>query len=64
MRARSTSPRLTLDHAVEIHRRLWLGEAQHQIAAAFQMNQGRISEVATGRRFPEAKAIAMGRKPS
>ena len=59
MRAKPSSPALTLEDAVEIHRRSWLGEAQHVIAAGFGVNQGRICEVLAGKRFPEAKAIAM-----
>lgn len=29
--------------------------AQHQIAAQLQLNQGRISEVLTGKKFPEVR---------
>lgn len=59
MRAKRISPTLTLEDAVEIWRRHWLGEAQHLIAAAFSVNQGRISEVLSGRRFPEARDLAL-----
>ncbi|GAB4187896.1 MAG: hypothetical protein OHK0024_28340 [Thalassobaculales bacterium] len=59
-RAKPVSPRLTLEDAVEVHRRAWLGEAQHEIAAAYRVNQGRISEILAGKRFPEARAIALG----
>ena len=61
MRAKTISPQLTLEDAIEIHRRRWLGQAQHVIAAAFRVNPGRISEVLTGKRFPQAKAMALGR---
>ena len=41
------------DEAIqEIRRRLALGEMQHDIAADLGINQGRISEVNTGRRRP------------
>lgn len=30
------------------------GLYQHQIAALFQINQGRVSEIITGKRFPDA----------
>jgi hypothetical protein len=59
MRSANVSPSLTLDDAVEIHRRRWLGEAQHLNAAAFGVNPGRVSEILTGRKFPEARAIAL-----
>lgn len=58
-RSPPASPRLTLNDAVEIHRRRWLGEAQHDIAAAFHVNPGRVSEILNGKRFPEARDIAM-----
>ncbi len=59
MRSKSVSPRLTLEDAVEIWRRRWLGEAQHDIAAAFHVNPGRVSEVLSGKLFPEARDIAL-----
>lgn len=58
MRSTPTSPPLTLDDAIEVHKRRALGEAQHVIAAGFGVNPGRISEILTGRRFPEAKCFA------
>lgn len=36
----------------EIKRRLALGEMQHDIAADLGINQGRVSEVNTGKRRP------------
>lgn len=52
---RRTGSRIpTFDEAVEIHRRLSRGEYQHDIAAHFGLNQGRISEVKTGKRHPSA----------
>ncbi len=59
MRASATSRRLSLEDAIEIHRRRWLGEAQHVLAAAFGVNPGRISEVLLGKVFPEAKMLAL-----
>jgi hypothetical protein len=59
MRAKPNSPRLTLDDAVDIWRRRWRGEAQHDIAAAFHVNPGRISEVLSGKLFLEAREIAL-----
>lgn len=54
------SPRLTLEDAVEIHKRRALGEAQHSIAAGFRVNPGRVNEVLKGKRFPEARRLALG----
>lgn len=51
----------TFEQAVEIHLRLFQGEYQHNIAAAIGMNQGRISEVKMGKRFPDAKLEALRR---
>jgi len=59
MRSAPVSHRLTLEDAVEIWRRRWLGEAQHSIAAGFSVNPGRIAEVLLGKQFPEAKSIAL-----
>jgi hypothetical protein len=58
MRAPNSSPKLTLDHAVAIWRMRSSGLCQHDIAAELRLNQGRVSEVLTGRRFPEAEAFA------
>lgn len=54
------SAKLSEDDAVEIVRRRDAGEAQHVIAAAFGVNQGRISEIVQGKRFPRARMIARG----
>ena len=59
MRSQKTSQTLTLEDAIEIHRRRWLGEAQHVLAAAFGVNPARISEVLIGKRFPEARDLAL-----
>jgi predicted XRE-type DNA-binding protein len=47
-----------LEHAIVIWQMRWQGLCQHEIAAVLKLNQGRVSEVLTGRRFPEAEAIA------
>ena len=44
-------PKLTPAQVVIIKARLANGEYQHRIAADFGLNQGRISEIATGKRF-------------
>jgi hypothetical protein len=47
------SPKLTKDDAAIIKKRLAQGEFQHRIAADFDVNSGRISEINTGKRYPE-----------
>lgn len=50
---RKSSPPVTREMAGQIR---WLKESKklfnHQIAAHFGINQGRVSEVLTGKRFP------------
>jgi hypothetical protein len=47
-----------LEIAIEIWRMRSRGMCQHDIAANLHMNQGRVSEVLTGKRFPEARQLA------
>lgn len=42
---------LTPEEVSIIKTRIARGEFQHRIAADFDLNQGRISEIATGKRF-------------
>ena len=58
MRSLATSRHLSLSDAIEIWRRRSAGEAQHKIAAAYNVNQGRISEILSGKRFPAAERLA------
>lgn len=60
-RAKAASPRLSQADAIEIVRRYDAGEAQHEIAAAYRVNQGRISEIVRGKRFPGAREMARQR---
>lgn len=51
------TPMLTADMAATIKYLVnVLGLLQHQAAAVFGINQGRVSEVVTGKRFPEVPA--------
>lgn len=50
---RKASPTVTADMAAEIKRLKSTGLYHHQIAALLEINQGRVSEVMTGKRFPE-----------
>jgi hypothetical protein len=40
-------------------RTCWLGEAQYALTAAFEVNLARVSEVLSGRKIPEARALAL-----
>lgn len=54
-KSRNTNP-LTARVAGEIKRLAASGDLmQHQIAALLGLNQGRVSEVLSGKRFPEVK---------
>ena len=48
MNPNAPSYRLTFEDAVQIHRMLWDGWFQNRIAAQFDVNPGRISEVKQG----------------
>ena len=48
----------TFDEAVEIHLLLMAGERQSRIAPKFRTNQGRISEINTGKRHPGSRLVA------
>lgn len=45
------SPEVTPDMAAKIKQYLKTGMAQHDIAAMFKINQGRVSEIKNGKRF-------------
>jgi predicted XRE-type DNA-binding protein len=55
----SKGPRLTADVAARI-KHLWATTdlKQHEIAARFGLNQGRVSEVLSGKRFPHVSPQA------
>ena len=46
---------LTRNDAIQIHQMIRDGWLQSRIAAHFDVNPGRISEVNTGKRFPDTK---------
>jgi hypothetical protein len=50
---RRRSPPVTLEMAQHIRKLYRLGMMQHDIAAHYRINQGRVSEVVNGKRFPE-----------
>ncbi|MEQ9178532.1 MAG: hypothetical protein RIF44_07410 [Nitratireductor sp.] len=49
---RRRSPVVTPDMAARIKYLLNLGLTQHDIAARFKINQGRVSEIKTGMKYP------------
>lgn len=50
---RTYSPPVTAEIAAIVKRALLKGLFQHQIAGVLGVNQGRISEVKTGKLFPQ-----------
>ena len=57
-----SSRRLTKEDAIQIWLMIWDGWLQSRIAAHFDVNGGRISEVHTGKKFPEAYQLALQRR--
>lgn len=56
---RKPSYSLTFDDAVEIWIRHHKGEFQHRIAAALDVNPGRVNEVLKGKRHPASREAAI-----
>ncbi len=56
---KKTSRKLVFDDAVEVWRRRRRGHLQHHIAAHLGVNQGRISEILTGKLHPKSRDAAM-----
>lgn len=56
---RNPSRRLSFEDAVIVWRRYWDGEFQNRIAAAFDVNPGRISDVIKERLHPGSRDAAM-----
>ncbi len=54
--------RLTFEDAVMIWLRYWNGEFQHRIAASYDVNPGRVSEVIKGRLHLGSRAEAEKRR--
>lgn len=55
------SPRLTFDDAVDVWKSHFGGEFQHRIAARFDVNPGRISEILKGTKHPGSREAALDR---
>jgi len=52
------TPKLSFDDAVQVWLMRWSGMYQHDIAAHFAENQGRISEILTGKRYLGSETAA------
>ena len=55
------SPRLTFDDAVDVWKSHFAGEFQHRIAARFDVNPGRISEILKGVKHEGSREAALDR---
>ena len=55
----ATRKKLTPEQVSIIKSRIARGEYQHRIAADYDINQGRISEIATGKRFSSIPAAGL-----
>lgn len=53
-----SSPEVTFDMAIQFWLYRWSGMNQHDIAAHFGVNQGRVSEVLGGSRQPGSESSA------
>lgn len=58
---RRPSYKLTFEDAVQVHLMLMEGELQSRIAAKFDTNLGRVSEVKNGVRHPGSREEALKR---
>ncbi len=52
------TPQLTYDDAIQVWLMRWAGMYQHDIAAHFGVNQGRISEILNGHTYPGSESAA------
>lgn len=55
--------KLTEEHAALVKGMLERGDKQHDIAAFFGVNGGRIAEIKTGARYPDVKPAARRELP-
>jgi hypothetical protein len=58
IRVRKRSPRVTPRMASEILALVQNGMHQHDVAARFGINQGRVSEIVNGKRFVSVEPMA------
>jgi hypothetical protein len=64
IKPRRRSPEVTAAMAAQIRTMYFVRRMlQHDIAAMFRINQGRVSEVVNGKRFPEGLPAAQSSLP-
>lgn len=64
IKPRRRSPKVTAAMAAQIRTMYFVRRMlQHDIAAMFRINQGRVSEVINGQRFPEVPSVPESRLP-
>jgi predicted XRE-type DNA-binding protein len=56
--------KLSFADAVDIWLRHWAGQFQHNIAAAFGVNQGRVNDVLKERLHVGSKQVAASKRPA
>jgi hypothetical protein len=54
--------KFTDDEAVDVWLRSWSGQHQHDIAADYRINAGRVSEVLTEKSHPGSKQVAASKR--
>jgi predicted XRE-type DNA-binding protein len=59
MQIRKSSPRVTAVMASKILTLGKMGMLQHDVAALFGINQGRVSEIINGKRFAETEPLSL-----
>lgn len=62
MATTKTTPKLSFEDAVEVWKRYWAGEYQHRIAAYFDVNAGRISEILKRKRHIGSEKAAANQR--
>ncbi len=55
---KNTNYRFSFEDAVQVWLRRWNGEYQHQIAASYGVNQGRVNEILKGKAHLGSEQIA------
>jgi hypothetical protein len=58
MGQKAAAYRLTFDDAIDVWQRYWAGEYQHDIAASYGVNPGRVNDVLKERRHIGSKQAA------
>lgn len=54
--------KFTFDEAVDVWLRYWSGQLQHEIAADYRINAGRVSEILTEKAHIGSKQVAASKR--